>query len=61
MVVRKDARTPGATSFVPSTAASMAERPDRRRRAMFSAITMASSMISPTAIKSATMVIMSKE
>ena len=60
-VVTNDATTPGATSRVPSTAASMTDRPALRWRAMFSAITMASSIIRPTPMSRATMVIMLKE
>ena len=60
-VVKNEASTPGATSLVPVTAASRGASPAWRWRAMFSAITMASSISRPTAISSATIVIMSKE
>ncbi len=60
-VVMKDAITPGATIRVPSTTASSAPAPSRRRAAMFSEMTMASSMIRPIAINRPTMVIMFSE
>ena len=60
-VVKKEASTPGATSFVPVAAASSGESPAWRWRATFSAITIASSISRPTAISRPTMVIMSKE
>ena len=61
IVVTKEDSTPGATSRAPTTAASTGARPACRWRAMFSEMTMASSINRPTAIRRPTMVIMSKE
>ena len=56
-VVRKEAATPGKTSIVPLAAASSGGAL-RRHLSMFSAMTMLSSIIRPTAIKSAIRLIM---
>ena len=57
-VVAKEERMPGSTCFTPSMAACIGWSPLAMRAAMFSAMTMASSISRPTPISSPTMEIM---